>query len=109
MFFTSGIFWFLMGMLAILVGAGFNAFAKDRGWTLNWWKWLLSIIWYAIFCLSFMAWGTLIGEGEGSAGIKLWGVGMIICIIFGVGLWRLLAHKPKDDEPEVVEATPAEA
>jgi len=106
MFFSSSIFWFLMGMLAILVGFGFNAFAKDKGWALNWWKWLLSILWYSIFCLSFLTWGTLIGENESSAGFKMWLFGMVVCLILGVGLWRLLAHKPKEDQPE---AAPAEA
>ena len=107
MFFTSSLFWFLMGMLAILVGVGFNAFAKDKGWALNWWKWLLVILWYGIFCISFLTWGTLIGENEASAGFKIWAVGMVVCIIFGVGLWRLLAHKSKDSDE--LEAVPADA
>lgn len=98
MFFTSGLFWFLMGMLAILVGVGFNAFVKDRGWTLNWWKWLLSILWYAIFSISLLAWGTLIGENEASAGLKIGLFGMVISLILGVGLWRVLAYNPKDED-----------
>ena len=32
MFFEGNLFWFLMGMLAILVGVGFKAFADDRKW-----------------------------------------------------------------------------
>ena len=93
--FTSGFFWFVMGMIAILVAMGFKAFAEDRGWTLNWWKWLLAAVWYLIFSLSWFTWGTLIGEMEGSAGFKMWLVGMGVSIVLGVGLWRLLAIKPK--------------
>lgn len=95
MFLTSGLFWFLMGILAVLIGAGFNAFAQDKGWQLNWWKWLLSIIWYITFSLSFYAWGTLIGENEGSAGFKIWILGMFLSIILGVIIWRTLTTKPK--------------
>ena len=96
MFFDGNMFWLLMGMLAVLVGAGFNEFAKSRGWTLTWWKWLLTLIWYVIFTMSFYAWGTLIGENESSAGFKLLLSGMFVSIILAVGLWRLLSLKPKE-------------
>ena len=93
--FSGGLFWFLMGMLAVLVGAGFNSFAKEKGIDLNWWKWALSIFWYTIFSLSFYTWGTLIGENEASAGWKMGLFGLFIALILGVGLWRLLVAKPK--------------
>ena len=64
MFFDSNFFWFLMGVLFILAAAGFRAFAKDRGWIISWWKAALALLWYAIFALSFYAYGTLIGENE---------------------------------------------
>lgn len=99
MFFTSNLFWFLMGMAAILIAFGFKYFAEDRGWTLNWWKWLLCITWYGIFSLSFYTYGILAGENEGDAGLKIFLLGMFISLVFGVGLWRLLAHKPKSAEP----------
>lgn len=97
MFFNSGLFWFFMGMITILIGTGFKAFANDRGWVLNWWKWLLSILWYTIFSLSIFSYGTLAGEMEESAGVKVLLLGLFICIIYGVGLWRLLAHKSNID------------
>jgi len=100
MFFTSGFFWLLMGMLAVLVGAGFKAFAEDRGWALNWWKWLLTILWYVIFSLSFFAWGTLIGENEASAGFRMFLFGMVVSLILGVGLWRLIAAKQNVEAEE---------
>ena len=97
MFFNSGLFWFFMGMLTILIGAGFKVFANDRGWILNWWKWLLSILWYIIFSLSILSYSTLSGEREDSAGVKMLFLGFFVCIVYGAGLWRLLAHKSKID------------
>ena len=95
MFINGGIFWFLMGMIAILVTAGFKAVANDLGWVLNWWKWLLSILWYAIFSITIFSFGTLAGEREESAGIKMLLLGLFICIVYGAGLLRILSHKNK--------------
>lgn len=93
MFINSGLFWFLMGMLTVLIAAGFKAYAADRGWELKWWKWLLFILWYAIFILSIFAFGTLTGESEGGAGIKMLLLGLFVCIVYGAGLLRLMSHK----------------
>ena len=110
MFFTSNLFWFLMGMLSILVGVGFNYFAKDRGWKLNLWKWLLIIIWWIIFTLTFFASGILTGENESGAGMWVLLSGMFVSLILGVVLWRILAHKSKGvEKPETAEPAAAEA
>lgn len=95
MFFDGKIYWLLNGMLFILIAFGFKAFAQDRGWKLNWWKSLLAVLWYVIFSSWFYAWGTLIGENEASAGIKIFLLGMVVSIVLGVGLWRLLASGAK--------------
>jgi hypothetical protein len=101
MFLNSGLFWFFMGMITILVGVGFKAFANDRGWVMNWWKWVLSIIWYVIFSVSVLSFSTLSGENEGSAGVKILLLGLFICIVLGVGLWRLFGLRAKvDGAPE---------
>ena len=92
---TGGPFWFLMGVIFVLVAAGFHAFARDRGWVLTWWKALLAVVWYAIFSLSFFAWGTLIGENEAAAGLKLFLIGLFVSIVFGVVLIRLMAHSTR--------------
>jgi hypothetical protein len=97
MFFTSGFFWLLMGMITVLVGFGFKTFAEDQGWELNWWKWLLTILWYGIFSLSFLSWGTLIGENEASAGWTLGLFLLFVSALLGVGLWRLLAATPNTE------------
>jgi hypothetical protein len=93
MYFHGGPFWFLMGMLTILVAAGFKAFAEGRGWVLTWWKWLLAGLWYGLLNLTLFAFGTLVGENESSAGVKIGLLGLFICLVFGVGLWRVLGHK----------------
>ena len=91
MFFNSGLFWFFMGMVTILIGVGFKTFANDRGWTLSWWKWLLSILWYVIFSLSIFSYATLSGENEERAGVKILLLGLFVCIVYGAGLLRLLS------------------
>jgi hypothetical protein len=94
MFFDGKLFWLLMGVVFVLVAAGFKAFAQDRGWVITWWKGLLAILWYVLFCSSFYAWGTLIGEYEASAGFKTFLLGLFASAVLGVALWRLLAYKP---------------
>lgn len=110
MFITSNWFWMLMGMLTILVGVGFKYLAADRGWTLSWWKWLLSIIWWVIFSLTFYTSGILVGENESGAGMWVLLSGLFVSLILGVILWRVLAHGSEDnEEPETAEAAVAEA
>jgi len=92
---TGGPFWFLMGVVFVLVAVAFRAFAQDRGWVVTWWKALLAIAWYAVLCTSFFAWGTLIGENEAAAGFKLFLIGLFVSIVFGVALIRLLAHSSR--------------
>ena len=95
MFFASGFFWMLMGVLLVLVAAGFRAFAHERGWVITWWKGLLALIWYGIFTLSFFAYGTLAGENEAGAGFRVLLLGLFVSLVLGVGLWRVLAARPK--------------
>ena len=92
---TAGPFWFIMGVVFVLVAASFRAFARDRGWVVTWWKALLAIIWYGLLSASFFAWGTLIGENEASAGFKLFLIGLFVSIVFGVALIRLMAHSTR--------------
>jgi hypothetical protein len=93
MFFNSSFFWFLMGVLFILVAAGFRAFAKDRGWVISWWKAALALLWYAIFTLSFYAYGTLMVENETSAGLKILVLGLFVSLVLALIIWRLLLPK----------------
>jgi hypothetical protein len=92
---NGAFFWFVMGIIFVLVAVAFKAFADERGWRMSWWKGLLAVAWYALLSLSFYAWGTLVGEGEGSAGLKLFLIGLFVSIVSGVGLLRFMAHRPR--------------
>ena len=96
MFFGSDFFWLLMGVVLVLVAMAFKAFAEDQGWRITWWKWVLIVLWYGLFTMSFFTYGTLAGENEGSAGLKLMLFMLFISLILGVGLWRLLSAGSKD-------------
>ena len=95
MFLGSDFFWLLMGVVLVLIGFAFKAFAEDRGWTLTWWKGVLGVLWYGLFSLNFFAYGTLVGENESSAALKMFLFGLFVLAILGVGLWRLMPWKPQ--------------
>ena len=80
-------------LVFVLAAAGFRAFAKDRDWIISWWKALLALIWYAIFAFSFYAYGTLMGENETSAGLKILVLGLFVCLVLGMAIWRLMVPK----------------
>ena len=96
MFFDGNTFWFLFGVIFVVIAFAFKAFAEDRGWIMSWWKWLLTSLWYLLFIMTIYAWGTLTGEGFSGAGFNTFLFGGFICLILGVGLWRLLGLKPKE-------------
>lgn len=95
MFFNGNTFWFLNGIIFVVIVFALKAFAEDKGWAMPWWKWLLASVWYLIFCTGFYAGGTLAGENFPMPGFRLFLVDMFISLILGVGLWRLLSFKPK--------------
>jgi hypothetical protein len=82
-----------MGTLFILVAAGFRAFAKDRGWTISAWKAALALFWYAVFAFSFYAYGTLTGENENAAALRILMLGLFVSLVLGIAVWRLMPDK----------------
>lgn len=95
MFFNSGFFWFLMGIIFVVIAAAFKAYADDRGWVVTWWKGLIALVVYGLFVAAFYGWGTLIGENEAGAGIRFFLFSFFLALVIGVGLWRLLAARSK--------------
>lgn len=89
---NTGVYWFLMGVLTVVVAAGFRAFATRRGWVMTWWKWLLASVWYGLLSVTLLTLGTLVGEGEGNAGLRIALLGLFVCVVMGVGLWRLFGR-----------------
>jgi hypothetical protein len=107
-FLSSNFFWFLMGILFVLIAAGFKAFAEGKGWVISWWKWILSIVWYGILMVTIYSAGVLFGENE-TAWWRILLLGLFVTLILGVGLWRLLMIKPKEAAPVKPTPAPAEA
>lgn len=91
------LFWMLMGMIAVAIGGALWSFADRRGWVMSWWKWLLVVVWYGVFAVSFYAAGTLVGESEPRAGLRVLLLGLFFCLVLGVGLVRVLAHRRRPD------------
>lgn len=85
------IFAFITGLFSGAVIVGANAWVKDLGLKMTWWKWLLSAIWYILFLLLVFASFTFIGEGETVAGWKILGISAVVIVILGTGLARILA------------------
>ena len=98
---TGGpLFWMLMGTIAVLMGGALWSFADRHRWVMPWWKWLLAGTWYAVFALTFYASGTLVGEIEAAAGVRVLVLGLFLSLVLGVGLVRVLAHRAKADTGE---------
>lgn len=88
--FNSGLFWFVEGILFMVVLLAVRAWAQDRGVPMPVWKWVLFLLWIAVagFTVAFI--GTSFGEGEPVAGTRGGLLFALITIIAGVGVWRVL-------------------
>ncbi|MGD8982674.1 MAG: hypothetical protein PVH99_14130 [Desulfobacteraceae bacterium] len=84
------LFWIVMGLIYALMIAAAPLWAKDLGLQMNWWKWLLTAVWYGLLSISIAASFTLMGEKEPRAGQYSLGLTLVIMIILGAGLWSLL-------------------
>lgn len=105
------IFAFLTGLLTGAVIVGAITWIKDLNLNMDWWKWLLAVLWYMFLLLLVFAAFTFIGEGEAAAGWKTLGIAAVLMVILGTGLFRLIsagrkkqikAHSKqnKDDIPQ---------
>ncbi len=89
-FFTSGLFWFIEGILFIVLLIALRSWLKTKGAAMKWWKWLLLVIWifFAGFTAAFI--GTNIGEGEYTAALRGGGVSAILVLVYALVLLRVL-------------------
>jgi hypothetical protein len=88
--FNSGLFWFVEGILFMVVLLAVRAWAQDRGVPMPVWKWVLLLLWITIAGFTVAYVGTSFGEGEPVAGTRGGLLFGLITIIAGVGLWRVL-------------------
>jgi hypothetical protein len=88
--FNSGFFWFMEGILFVVVVLAVRAWARDRGLPMPVWKWALFLFWILLagFTIAFV--GTSFGEGEPVAATRGGLLFGLITIISGVGVWRVL-------------------
>lgn len=89
--FSGGIFWFIMGMLFILVAAGAKTWAEALRLKMSWWKWSCALLWYGLLAFTVAGPMTFLGENEAAAGGRLFLFSLVLTIITGVALWRILA------------------
>ncbi len=92
-FFSSGLFWFLEGILTCLFFIGFKFWSEDRGYIMPFWKWLLLGIWIVLFGFTLAFVGTSLGEGEPTAALFGGIIFGLITIVSAVGLWRIIKRK----------------
>ena len=92
------IFAFLVGLLTGAVVVGAVHWAKALGLKMNWWKWLLSALWYILLLFLLFAASTFMGEGEVAAGWKTIGISLVILVILGAALARILIAGRKHPE-----------
>lgn len=84
------LFWIVMGLIYALIIAGAPVWAQDLNLHMNWWKWLLTAVWYGLLSYTFAGSFTLLGEKEPGAWHRFLGFHLIITILLGIGLWYLL-------------------
>ena len=93
--FQGELFWMVMGALSVLIGIGAALWAKDLGFKMNWFKWVLVVIWYLLLLLTVASPFTMIGENEAVAGFRIIPFLVVPTVVLGVALWRYLKFEPK--------------
>ena len=101
-FYTSGMFWFIEGILATVMVLGFKTWMEDRGNPMPFWKWLIFGFWVLLlgFTIAFVF--TSMGEKEMVAASKGAIIFGLLTVVSGVGFWRLInkgTPPKKKEEP----------
>ena len=89
--FFKPVFWTVMGLIYALIISGAPIWAEDLGIHMNWFKWILCALWYALLSFSFAGSFTLMGEKEPGSWYKFLGFHLVLTIIFGVVIYGLLS------------------
>ena len=101
--FNSGFFWFVEGILFVVMIMGVREWARGKKVPMTAWKWALFLAWvlFAGFTIAFV--GTSFGEGEATAAIRGGLLFGLIAVIGGVGVWRVLRTGATAVEGDVVQ------
>ena len=89
-FFTSGLFWFVEGILACLSVIALKLWMEDRGIPMPFWKWVLVVAWLVGVGVTVAFVGTCLGENETYAATRGGMIFGTIAVIAGVVILRLL-------------------
>ncbi len=84
------LFWIIMGALFVFMFYGAKIWFEDLSIKMNKRKWILVFVFFLILYGSIGGGFTLIGENEHRAGYYFMGIGGVVSIILGVGIWRYL-------------------
>ena len=84
------VFWFTMGLITVVMTLGFKQMAVEKGICMTWWKWLISVTWWAAFLFAVAVPCTFIGEGEFAAGALMSLFSVIPAVILGFIVWRVV-------------------
>jgi len=90
-----GIYLFISGIGTAATFYWFHSWSKQRGQTLNWWKWLIVCAWVLILFLTDIFIFTSLGENEPHAALMGGAFMVAITVILGVGIWRWFFVVPK--------------
>ena len=91
--FDSGLIWFILGILFILIAAGAKVWAEDLKLNMNWWKWILVGLWYGLLNFTIAVPFTFWGENESKGALSLLVFLGVVTIILGVALFSFLWSK----------------
>ena len=89
--FFKPVFWTVMGLIYAMIIAGAPIWAEDLGIRMNWFKWILCALWYALLSFSLAGTFTLLGEREPGAWYKFLGFHLGLTVLFGAVIWGLFA------------------
>lgn len=89
-FFTGGIFWFIMGILACVLFYSLRELLLKSSIKMTPWKWILVGTWVILVGFTFAFIGVNLGEEETTAAVKGGLFFFMVSAVFGGVVWRLL-------------------
>ena len=91
-------FWIMMGVLYTIVFISARIWFQDLKIKMNIFRWSLVLVFFLLLNTTIGGGFTLIGENEYRAGIYFIGIGIVICSILGVVLWRYLISNKQTEK-----------